>query len=58
MSLNKWKTNDLPKPDGRTPSTSFFLTKDSFNNWLLLCFQFEIAIFTSFSQSEIQRFAK
>ena len=24
MSLNKWKTNDLPKPDGRTPSTSFF----------------------------------
>ena len=30
----------------------------SFNNWLLLCFQFEIAVLTRFSQGEIQRLAK
>ena len=31
----------------------FFLRNDSFNNWLLLFCQFETAVFTSFSQSEI-----
>ena len=36
----------------------FFVRNDSFSNWLLLCFQFETAVFTSFSRSEIQRFAK